>query len=321
MDTAVHELLVRGVSRATLATYASGKKRYLSFCEQFGLSPLPVSETILCRFVAFLSAIPINYQSIRSYLSAVRHLQITSGLPDPALSPFARLDYVLKGARRQGLTAPRPKRMPITAQVLQQIHQAWAQLPPTFDRVMLWAAFCLGFFGFMRAGEFTCPSLQAFTPNMLAVRDIQVDSHSAPSHLSVLLRESKTDQFGAGMTIHLGATGDKLCPVVAMLGYLAIRPPSPGPLFIFKDGTSLSRQRLVQMLRQALQLAGISDTGFSGHSFRIGAATAAAQAGLNDSLIQTLGRWKSAAFNVYIRTPWQQIAAVSQSLASQAKGV
>eukprot|EP00741_Cyanophora_paradoxa_P002102 tig00000551_g2038.t1 len=37
------------------------------------------------------------------------------------------------------------------------------------------------------------------------------------------------------------------------------------------------------------------------HSFRIGAATAAFEAGLPDYAIQLLGRWRSDAFQLYIR--------------------
>ena len=43
-------------------------------------------------------------------------------------------------------------------------------------------------------------------------------------------------------------------------------------------------------------------SGYSGHSFRIGAATSAALGGLSVSEIQTLGRWKAMAVNLYIRT-------------------
>ena len=90
-------------------------------------------------------------------------------------------------------------------------------------------------FGFLRAGEFTCPSLTAYTPDMLSPADISVDSHSSPSVVSVLLKRCKNDSFAAGTTVYLGRTGDILCPVAAILAYIVIRPPTPGPLFIFHD--------------------------------------------------------------------------------------
>ena len=60
--------------------------------------------------------------------------------------------------------------------------------------------------------------------------------------------------------------------------------------------------------------AGIEDSRFNGHSFRIGAAITAAQQGLEDSLIQTLGRWRSDAYKIYIKLPRSQLASVSKTL-------
>ena len=287
----------------------------MRFCERFDLTPLPVEETCLLRFVAFLFQESLCHQTIRSYLCAVRHLQISQSMPDPSLASMPRLTYALKGVQRETPICQRRRRLPITPEHLQRIYQVWAQGSPDRDKLMLWAAFCLGFFGFMRSGEFTCPSVDAFTPDMLSADDVAVDSRERPSHITVHLKRSKNDPFGVSTTVHLGATGSPLCPVVAMLAYLACRPATSGPLFVYGDGTTLSRSRLVQSLRQALNAAGISDANFSGHSFRIGAATAAARAGLSDSQIQTLGRWRSAAFTRYIRTPWQDLAASSALLA------
>ena len=69
-------------------------------------------------------------------------------------------------------------------------------------------------------------------------------------------------------------------------------------------------------VRQALRQAGISPAGYSGHSFRIGAATAAVQAGLEDSVVKMLGRWESSAYQRYIRTPRETLAALSSRLVS-----
>ena len=53
---------------------------------------------------------------------------------------------------------------------------------------------------------------------------------------------------------------------------------------------------------------------FSSHSFRIGAATVAARNGVPDHLIQTMGRWSSNAYQLYIRTPSESLTTLSQKL-------
>ena len=105
------------------------------------------------------------------------------------------------------------------------------------------------------------------------------------------------------------------CPVAAILHYLAARPSVPGPLFTFEDGAPLTCAALVTHLRTVLSHAGIEHSNYSGHSFRIGAATAATQAGYSDSFIQSLGRWKSSAFVAYIRASTNDLAAIAPRLA------
>ncbi len=124
------------------------------------------------------------------------------------------------------------------------------------------------------------------------------------------------EQLGNGVDVFVGRTGDTLCPVTAVMAYVATRGPHPGPFFQFTDHTPLTKPRFVARVRQALSRAGITDTDYSGHSFRIGAATAAARAGIEDSTIQALGRWNSQAFLRYIRMDRDDLARFSRPLAS-----
>ena len=102
--------------------------------------------------------------------------------------------------------------------------------------------------------------------------------------------------------------------MAAVLSYLAARPSAPGPLFVFQDGRPLSRPKLVAAVRQALRVSGVDTVAIAG------AATTAAQAGLQNSLIQTLGRWRSSAFLSYIRTPPSQFVSVSAQLLRRDQG-
>lgn len=262
----------------------------------------------------------VQHQSIKCYLSALRHLQIEAGLPDPMMSAgnFPRLEYVLKGVKRSPAVGPHSRRrLPITPFILRKLREVWdIRAAEDNDMLMLWAAACVAFFGFLRASEFTVPTDTSFDPAVhLAREDVAVDSLTNPTWLSVTIKSSKTDPFRAGVTLYLGRTGNILCPVVAMLAYLAVRPTREGPLFLFKDGRPLTRARLVDHLHQALLKAGLDPSAFNGHSFRIGAATTAHQKGVEDSSIQMLGRWQSAAYLRYIRTPREELAEFSRLLA------
>ena len=90
-----------------------------------------------------------------------------------------------------------------------------------------------GFFGFVHSGEFTCPFWRDFTVDMLSPQDVSVDSHILPSYITIVIRRSKNDLFVVGGKLHLGRMGLPLCPVLALLCYLAIRPSRHGPHFLF----------------------------------------------------------------------------------------
>lgn len=257
----------------------------------------------------------LTASTVKNYLAAVRHTQIELGLGDPQMGNMPQLEYVLKGMKRLGEPSSRHQRLPITPPILVRMKQAWVIHPNREDAKMLWAASTLCFFGFLRSGEAVAPGDAEFDPSRhLTFNDVSVDSHEAPRVLEVTIKASKTDPFRKGVTVVIGATEGELCPVAAILSYMASRGPGEGPLFRFSDGRPLTRARFVAAVRRALEEAGLNPQSYSGHSFRIGAATTAAQRGIQDSLIKTLGRWESSAYMIYVRTPKEVLRSVSSRL-------
>ena len=186
------------------------------------------------------------------------------------------------------------------------------------EKLMLTAAAMMCFYGFFRAGEITVPSVREFDPTIhVTARDVSLDSTTNPTVVRIHLKKSKCDQFGKGVDVFIGQTHTAWCPVQAMVDYLRRRGPRQGHLFIWSDGTPLSKARFSKCVQGALAAAGIPDyERHMGHSFRIGAAMAASQAGIADSTIKTLGRWKSSAFVGYLRTYRKALSSVARQLAA-----
>ena len=254
------------------------------------------------------------------YLSAIRHLQIESGMGDSHISNMPKLEHVLQGIKKEhSKKGPRIKpRLPMTPTILLSMRSVWEQDASNFDHIMLWAACCTCYFGFLRSGEICAPSDKEFDPSThLCFADLTVDSHVDTSTLAIRIKASKTDSFRQGVTIYLGSTGNtRCCPVKAMLAFISVRGNSPGPLFLFVKGKVLTRERFVSHMRSALSKTGLNPDLYAGHSFRIGAATVAHEKGIEDSTIMTLGRWKSNAYQRYIRIPREELAKMSSRIAA-----
>ena len=237
----------------------------------------PSAEWLLMLFATWLDHTrKLAPSSVSSYIAAVRSWHIDLGAPDPT-SGATRLARFLRGIRRSR-TSPAVVRLPITNRLMLVRQSALAV--PLFDYIMFWAACCTAFFGFLRVSEFTCSSV--FVPGRhLGFDDIEWD---AAGHYRLFLHTSKTDPFHHGCTILLGPSGHQVCPVAAMSRYLAIRGFTSGPLFICANGTPLSPSMVNAWLRSIFKGAGVPGN-YSSHSFRIGAATFTALAGVPDRVI------------------------------------
>ena len=153
---------------------------------------------------------------------------------------------------------------------------------------------------------------------------------STPAFVRVSLPWRKTDQAGgANCDLIIGETGSAICALAAMEKFLAARRQSgetiTGESFLFpmRDTTSgplrpISYARFMSALQPLLRQAGSPPESFNltGHSFRIGAATAMAKHGVPDYWIETLGGWApgSASMRSYLRLDDQARAKMSTFL-------
>ena len=251
-------------------------------------------------------------------------MQIAIGLPDlREQSSIPVLKRVQAGISRTRASAGQPKRvrLPITPWLLRQIKSA---LDSSADpqKLVLWAVCCTAFFGFFRLGELLPGEGVTFNPRLhLAWGDVAVDGLQDPKMVRVHLKQSKTDQMGQGANIILGRTRTSsdlhVCPVAAVLGYVASWGAQPGAFFLGTRKEPIRKSTFVAKFRRILETLGFPQHQYADHSFRIGAATTAALAGVEDSTIQLLGQWQSAAFLRYVRTPQDRLAALSSTLAGQ----
>ena len=246
------------------------------------------------------------------------------GLPDPCdISSLPRLRLVLTRIKRTQAEARgscNKLRVPITPPILQRIRSLWNGRPMQMDYVIPRAVVTLCFFGFFCSGEITVLLQEAFEARVhLGWGDVAIDDRTNPQAIKGHLRWSKADQFGNRVDVIIGKTGDTLCPVSAICAFMAQRGTSSDPFFTFLDGTPLTKARFVGIVRAALEELGLSREQFTGHSFQIGVATTAAQAGLEDSMIMMLGRWNSATFLRYIRTLRESLALATAHLSLKSK--
>lgn len=322
LDEDVQFYFQQGLAPSTRKTYRSGIAKFNNFCATYNVvDPLPASESLVCYYITYLAKQKLTYQTIKTYLAALRYLHVANELPPPIrMIEMPKLKMLTRGIQRAQVkdSPPRP-RLPITPTILRQIRALWSNHEHEFDYIMLWAAMCMAFFGFFRMGELTIPSQTAFDSSVhLTFGDIAVDSMVNTQSIRVTIKQSKTDQFRTGAQVFLGRTGDKmLCPVAALLAYLAVRQGGDGPLFYYTDGTYLTKDNFIKPVREALNTLGYVSEKFAGHSFRIGAATTAAEAGIDEATIKAMGRWRSDAYQTYVRVPQERMWSISKTLAKQ----
>ncbi len=214
LDARVKHGLLTAHRTSTTRTYSSVQQRFLVFCGNHNLTPLPASELTILRFVAFLSS-HLSPSSLPVYLSAIRALHILNFLDPPNISS-PRIQLLLKSLYQN--SPPAKQSLPITFNLM---HAMYYRLGSDFDSLAAWACMTTCFFGCLRAGE-VAPSREQAAEGLPipSLRDLSFVSGSVPA---ALLRIHRTKTKTNGMLVVLGCSGHLVCAYCSLIKYLKAR--------------------------------------------------------------------------------------------------
>ncbi|KAG2153837.1 hypothetical protein DEU56DRAFT_726100 [Suillus clintonianus] len=320
-------------SRASLrdtASYGAGLRKFHLFCDIFSVPEhdrLPASFELLHSFALWavsdpssndlalgtltsISFEPVSVGVARKYLAAVRAWHIVHGWHPPLSEDnHARINWSLRGLDNLLSSRRRPLRPPVTLNMLHAL-KATLSLTEPFD-ACIWAMASCAFFGMMRFGEVSVESRAAFKPSKhLTRKDVFLGTDLVGKAYARLdLPSAKTARPGDTQSVFLVAQGP-LCPLAALQNLASVVPALPhDPLFSWRDRAGTVRPMVKQ---RALARINCITTAWGwgtafGHSFRIGGASFYLAKKVDPEIVRLAGRWRSLAYETYIRA-FEQVA-------------
>lgn len=199
----------------------------------------------------------------------------------------------LKGWRKEHVRSD--SRRPVSYSLLCQLVEATLVVCKSrFEACLFQTAFCLAFFAALRVGELV-PLSRVRSGGLLA-EDVVLQNEA----VRIRIRKSKTDVLGRGAWVPLHKVQGPVCPVRVVTEFLSSRVQGRSFL-VHRDGSPLTRYQFQSVFKLCLSQVGVPAGEYGTHSFRIGAATEAARAGLPNSEVQRIGRWRSDCFAGYVR--------------------
>ena len=265
------EYIAQAKALNTIKAYRTDFLNFTAWCEAYGLTSLPASPETVANYLTESVENGMKVSTLTRRISSISQAHQAANIESPTHSMIVR--SVMAGIRRNKGTAQQGKTPVLTADIREMVSTLPNNLLGVRDRALL----LLGFAGAYRRSELVS----------LDVEDITF----ARDGLKVLLRKSKTDQEGQGITKGI-AYGSHLetCPVRALQQWIEVSGIETGSLFrsINRHGQMhgrLSDKAVALIVKRQAAAAGLDPQLYAGHSLRAGLATSAAEAGVNERTI------------------------------------
>ena len=268
----------------TVRAYKSDFKDFGLFCAQNGFKSLPSEPKIVSLYLTYLSTKEAKMSTLKRRLVSIGVIHRLKGHYLDTKHPSI-IENLMGIKRRKGSIQKRKK--PILIRDLKLVinvidEQKIKDIKKLRDRSII----LIGFSGGFRRNEIVSLDYD--------------DLDFVEEGLKIQIRKSKTDQFGEGSVKALPYfDSSQYCPVISLKKWLELSKITSGSVFRrFVKGSKLSENRLTDqtvalLIKEYLQLAGIDNKNYSGHSLRSGFATSAAESGAEERNIMAMTGHKS----------------------------
>jgi site-specific recombinase XerD len=263
----------------TIRAYKSDFKDFSAFCAKHSFRTLPTEPKIVALYLTYLSGKDAKMSTLRRRLVSIGMIHKLKGHYLDTKHPV--IIENLMGIKRTKGSIQRGKKPILINHLKAIINVINEEKIEEIKKIRDKAIILVGFGGGFRRTELVSIDYE--------------DLEFVPEGVKITLRRSKTDQFGEGMTKGLPYfTNETYCPVVHLKKWIKISNIKDGPVFRrFAKGCSLTSNRLtdqsvVLLIKKYLELAGIENKNYSGHSLRSGFATVSAESGADERSIMAM---------------------------------
>ena len=313
----VKDLLANAWQESTKISYASGLLTYHVFCDRKNVDELaraPASTDLIIAFISTLAG-TLAGSTISNYVSGIRTWHIIHNV-------VWNIDQVaVETALRAAIvSAPhkssKPPRQPVTVDYLSDILSHLNKDSPLDAAIA--ACITTTFWSVSRLGEFTVPTISKFssqrhaTPNNTSLEQdrngLQVRTFRLPFTKSAKEKGESTSWARQQGPSDPWDTFDNHIRVNA--------PPPSAHIFAYQGNrsralTPLTKRKVVERLKIITSTYKLPN--FEGHGLRIGGTLEYLLRGIPFEVVQSMGRWKSEAFQLYLREHAQILAPYLQS--------
>ena len=268
----------------TVRAYKSDFNDFGLFCAQNGFKSLPSEPKIVSLYLTHLSTRDIKMSTLKRRLVSIGVIHKLKGYYLDTKHPII-IENIMGIKRRKGSFQKGKKpllinNLKLIINVIDEFNKE--DIKKLRDRSII----LIGFSGGFRRNEIVS----------LDYEDLDFVNEG----LKINLKRSKTDQFWEGSVKGLPYFDNSIyCPVLSLKNWIEISNIDSGPLFRrFSKGSKLSNNRLTDqtvalLIKKYLQLAGIDNRNYSGHSLRSGFATSVAESGAEERSIMAMTGHKS----------------------------